>query len=48
MDTNYKNSFDGVGNQGGLVNNILPDGTYYYILNFNDSKPVTGYIVINR
>lgn len=47
-DTNYKNSFDGVGNQGGLVNNILPDGTYYYILNFNDSKPVTGYIVINR
>jgi len=47
-DTNYKNSFDGIGNQGGLVNNVLPDGTYYYILNFNDSKPVTGYIVINR
>ena len=47
-DTNYKNSFDGVGNQGGLVNNTLPDGTYYYILNFNDSLPVTGYIIINR
>ena len=47
-DTNYKNSFDGVGNQGSLVNNVLPDGTYYYILNFNDSKPVTGYIIINR
>jgi len=47
-DTNYKNSFDGVGNQGGLVNNVLPDGTYYYILNFNDSKPVTGYIILNR
>ncbi|WP_090706151.1 gliding motility-associated C-terminal domain-containing protein [Daejeonella rubra] len=47
-DTNYKNSFDGIGNQGGLVNNILPDGTYYYILNFNDSKPITGYIIINR
>jgi gliding motility-associated-like protein len=47
-DTNYKNSFDGLGNQGGLVNTILPDGTYYYILNFNDSQPVTGYIIINR
>ncbi len=47
-DTNYKNNFDGIGNQQGLVNNNLPDGTYYYILHFNDSKPVTGYIIINR
>lgn len=47
-DTNYKNTFEGIGNQRGLMNNELPDGTYYYILNFNDSKPVTGYIVINR
>ena len=47
-DTNYKNTFEGIGNQQGLVNNNLPDGTYYYILHFNDSKPVTGYIIINR
>ncbi len=47
-DPNYRNTFDGIGNQKGLINNELPDGTYYYILNFNSSKPVTGYIVINR
>jgi gliding motility-associated-like protein len=47
-DPNYKNNFEGIGNQNGLISNILPDGTYYYILNFNDSKPITGYIIINR
>lgn len=47
-DSNYKNNFEGIGNQHGLVNDTLPDGTYYYILNFNDSKPITGYIIINR
>lgn len=47
-DSNYKNNFEGIGNQNGLLSNILPDGTYYYILNFNDSKPVTGYIILNR
>jgi len=47
-DSNYKNTFEGIGNQQGLVSNTLPDGTYYYILYFNDSKPVTGYIIINR
>jgi gliding motility-associated-like protein len=47
-DANYKNNFEGVGNQKGLVSNDLPDGTYYYILNFNDSKPIIGYIIINR
>ncbi len=47
-DNDYKNNFEGIGNQQSLVNNTLPDGTYYYILHFNDSKPVTGYIIINR
>ncbi|WP_340379517.1 gliding motility-associated C-terminal domain-containing protein [Daejeonella sp.] len=47
-DGNYKNTFDGIGNQKGLVNNELPDGTYYYILNINTEKPITGYLVINR
>ena len=47
-ENDYKNSFEGIGNQQGMVNNALPDGTYYYVLHFNDSKPVTGYIIINR
>jgi len=47
-DGNYKNTFDGVGNQKGLVSNELPDGTYYYILNINAEKAITGYIIINR
>ena len=44
----YKNTFEGIGNQQNLMNSKLPDGTYYYILTFNDSKPITGYIIINR
>lgn len=47
-DGNYKNTFDGTGNHKGWANNELPDGTYYYILNINTEKPITGYIVINR
>ena len=47
-DSNYKNTFDGIGNQNGLNNNTLPDGTYYYVININDSKPELGYIIINR
>lgn len=47
-DGDYKNTFDGTGNQGGLINKELPDGTYYYILNVNTEKPITGYIIINR
>jgi gliding motility-associated-like protein len=47
-DNDYKNSFEGIGNQRAVINAELPDGTYYYILHFNDSKPVTGYIIINR
>jgi len=47
-DYDYKNTFEGIGNQQGLIDSKLPDGTYYYILTFNGSKPVTGYIIINR
>ena len=47
-DSNYKNTFEGIGNQNGLNNNTLPDGTYYYIINVNDSKPELGHIIINR
>lgn len=47
-DGNYKNTFDGIGNQKGLVSNELTNGTYYYILNINTEKPITGYLIINR
>jgi hypothetical protein len=47
-DNGYKNSFEGIGKQQGMVNNSLSDGTYYYVLHFNDSKPVTSYMIINR
>jgi len=42
-----KNSFEGIGNQQEMVNNVFPDGSYFF-LHFNDSKSVTGYIIINR
>ena len=45
---NYKNTFDGTGNQGSWINRDLPDGTYYYILNVNNEKPITGFLIINR
>lgn len=47
-DTNYKNSFEGISNQNALMSNNLPDGTYYYIINVNNGKAMTGYIIINR
>jgi gliding motility-associated-like protein len=47
-DLNYKNNFEGFGNQSGLVNQTLPNGTYYYIININDGKARKGFFVINR
>jgi hypothetical protein len=49
---NYDNSWGGQSNQGtGLLagDGLLPDGTYYYILDFFGEKPtVTNYVYINR
>lgn len=46
----YDNSWDGYPNAKGLIvgNDKLPQGTYYYILEFSDgeNKPVTGYVVL--
>jgi gliding motility-associated-like protein len=47
-DPNYKNTFEGTGNQGDFMNIILPDATYFYIININDGKPLKGYLIINR
>ena len=47
-DDNYKNTFEGVGNQDGFANTTLPIGTYFYIIKINDEAPFRGFIVINK
>jgi gliding motility-associated-like protein len=45
----YQNDWDGISNSGLLISTKLPDGTYYYIVNFNNGEKETiGYITINR
>lgn len=44
----YDNSFDGIGNQGGFMGDVLPDGIYYYLISVNGAKGIPGYLVINR
>jgi gliding motility-associated-like protein len=45
----YKNDWDGIANSGLLLGSRLPDGTYFYIINFNNGeKAKVGYITINR
>jgi len=49
---NYDNTWGGQSNQGSSLlagDGLLPDGTYYYILDFFGEKPtVTNYVYINR
>ena len=48
--SNYDNTWNGTANVNGLQlgNNKLPQGTYYYIIEFEDGmdKPVNGYVVL--
>ncbi|MGV3685524.1 MAG: gliding motility-associated C-terminal domain-containing protein [Daejeonella sp.] len=44
----YDNSFDGNGNQGGFMGDVLPDGIYYYLISVNGAKGIPGYLIINR
>jgi gliding motility-associated-like protein len=45
----YKNDWDGISNSGLLLGTKLPDGTYFYVINFNNGeKAKVGYITINR
>ncbi len=41
---NYGNNWDGRDNKG----NLLPEDTYYYILQPENNKPIKGYLVIKR
>ncbi|MGZ3930698.1 MAG: gliding motility-associated C-terminal domain-containing protein, partial [Bacteroidia bacterium] len=46
---NYDNTWDGAPNAAGtLGNQKLPQGTYYYVLEFknSDMKPVYGYVIL--
>ncbi len=44
----YDDSFDGTGNKGGFMGNVLPDGIYYYLISVNGAKGIPGYLIINR
>ena len=45
--TNYQNDWDGSSYIGGFGgSNTLPDGVYFYILELDDQKPITGYIYL--
>jgi len=47
--TDYQNTFDGIANRGVVLGQQLPDGTYFYVVNPNDSsKPLTRYFTIKR
>ncbi|MCB0442626.1 MAG: gliding motility-associated C-terminal domain-containing protein [Flavobacterium sp.] len=41
---NYRNEWFGQSNKG----NELPDGTYYFVINFEDIETKTGWIYINK
>jgi gliding motility-associated-like protein len=46
---NYKNNWDGTSNKGINGNGVLPDGTYFYIIDLNNGeKPYVGSVTIKR
>ena len=45
----YQNTWNGTSNVGINGNGILPDGTYFYIVDLNNGdKPYVGYVTIKR
>jgi gliding motility-associated-like protein len=47
----YQNDWSGTSEGNGLIssNSKLPDGTYFYLIEWGDSKPPTrGYVYIKR
>ena len=48
-NNNYKNNWDGKANKASLANNVLPAGTYFYIIKLsNPDRQLNGYVYINR
>ncbi len=48
QNLDYLNTFDGTGNMGGFLGDVLPDGIYYYLISVNGAKGIRGYLIINR
>ncbi|MEJ7780822.1 MAG: gliding motility-associated C-terminal domain-containing protein [Daejeonella sp.] len=48
QNLDYQNDFNGTGNMGGFLGNVVPDGIYYYLISVNGAKGIPGYLVINR
>ncbi|PKQ68605.1 Ig-like domain-containing protein [Raineya orbicola] len=49
QNENYRNDWNGTANIGLHAGENLPDGTYFYVIDFNDgSKSVSNYLVIKR
>jgi gliding motility-associated-like protein len=47
--THYQNDWDGSSNVGMYVSNLLPGGTYFYTVDFNNGeKPKVGYLTLIR
>jgi gliding motility-associated-like protein len=45
----YNNDWDGRSQTGALFGDILPESTYYYVLDLgNDTEAYTGYIYLRR
>ncbi|HWV65643.1 Ig-like domain-containing protein, partial [Chitinophaga sp.] len=47
-NTDYKNNWDGRSNQGVHPGDVVPDGTYYYIITVNGNDRIAGFITIMR
>lgn len=48
QNLDYDNTFDGTGNRGGFLGDVIPDGIYYYLISVNGAKSIPGYLVLNR
>jgi len=47
-NTDYKNDWEAKSNDGVVVGQYLPDGTYYYVVSFDNAERRTGFITIHR
>jgi gliding motility-associated-like protein len=47
-NNDYRNEWGGKCNQGIHIGDDLPEGTYYYIVKFDDTDRYVGYITLNR